>query len=193
MKGVQAFRGLAVASGDTTTGVLSDRVIAGTQGQRYLVGQGVGSWRSASGDVVIETLPGRSGEYLGRALTPGELASLSQHFEGVEFGLVSHLNRNGERFYQVFSGEAGVMGKASLPFSDLSGFRLEYHTHPGGTPYASLEDMKTLAGLGQESSQVVLPNGSVFRFTQSNPNTLLPTPPVGETMVGMLRRIYNWP
>lgn len=165
-------------------------MIPGKEGQFYPVGEGVQPWKSTAGGepITISTLPGRNAEYISRQLSEAELASLSKHFEGVEFGMTSHLTTKGERVYQVFSERAGELGRAPVPFSNIRGFRLEAHTHPSGTPYASGVDLDTLKALNQQSSLVVLPDGSVFRYTQTNPNTLLPSPRTGETLPQMLNR-----
>src|SRR5207247_473904 len=153
-------------SAEALTDVLSTRPIPFTT-RYYRVGEGLSPWRSASGDLVIEALPGSMGQYIARPLTPSELTSLSQHFEGVEFGLASHLNVQNERIYMVFSGEAGQLGQARVPIVRANpltgelepayrGATLHYHTHPApldaAAHLASNQDQMILRALGQEYS-----------------------------------------
>lgn len=101
-----------------------------------------------------------------RRLSPAEMADLSRQ-HGVEFSLT----------YRVGPGRAGGGGtywlhsgsqrRVSVPLGE--DVRWIYHTHPGGTRWASNPDLEVLDqlrrfGSPQRSSQIVLPNGETSRF-----------------------------
>ena len=136
-----------------------------------LAGEHSGPWASAAGDIVVDGLPGPGGILLPRAATPAEMAALSGHFEGIEFLLLLRQTADGP-VYRLLSGRAGQMGQVTANFDNV--WELLMHTHPGGSNFASPKDMALLADLGQMLSYIVLPNGSVFPFTQRFPNTTLP-------------------
>ena len=142
-----------------------------------LAGEHSGPWLSPFGDIVVNDLPGpggvvleTAGRFIRRVLETIELASLSRHFEDIEFALIRR-EVGGEMVFRLLSGRPGQVGQITANFDD--GWTLIYHTHPGGSVLATQADMNLLRKLKQSASQVVLPDGSVFMFTPTNPNTLL--------------------
>ncbi|VYU71770.1 hypothetical protein [Metakosakonia massiliensis] len=113
-----------------------------------------------------EGLPGRDGIALPRRPTAQELELLSEK-HGVEFAVT----------YKYGPGPNGAGGQYFLHSGERIkvGFSLEkdrmliYHTHPGGTAYASSADMKIMLrlkniGSPQRSSKIVPSGKDVVRF-----------------------------
>jgi RHS repeat-associated protein len=114
----------------------------------------------------INRLPGGKGIQVSRRLTPEEMLALtSEH--GVEFSLVYRTGpgkAGGGGTYFLYSGT-----KNSVQVPIETNVRWIYHTHPGGTRYASGADkaiLERLEELGspQRSSQVVPMGQEVKRF-----------------------------
>jgi hypothetical protein len=113
-------------------------------------------------------LPGYKGVKLSRRPTPAELEGLSRK-HGVEFAVIYKLGsgkggRGGQ--YYLYSGKP-----RSVEFPASSDSILIYHTHPGGTAYASPTDMELLRilqsiGSPQQSSQIVPVGKDVIRFNK---------------------------
>lgn len=102
-----------------------------------------------------------------------------KHFQGVEFAQFSKNTPNGNG-YSVISGVPGEVSQIQFSFEgpqtlkDLwGGWHLDFHTH-SSTLFASPADQAFLKALGQETSIVVMPDGSVFQFTQTIPNSIIP-------------------
>lgn len=122
-----------------------------------------------NGDVVhdITALPGARGINVPGRLTPEEMRLLTEE-HGVEFALAYErgLGKNGAGGqYKLFS---GTSNKVQVPINKDS--MLIYHTHPGGSAFASDGDRNVLtklmeAGSPQRSSQII-PIGSdeITRF-----------------------------
>lgn len=115
---------------------------------------------------VGEGLPGSAGVSIAARPSAVELANLTEK-HGVEFAVTykygTGMNGGGGQYY-LFSGtSAGV--RVPVAADQM----LIYHTHPGGTPFASQADMDLLgflkaAGSPQRSSQIVPVGKDVIRF-----------------------------
>jgi hypothetical protein len=113
-------------------------------------------------------LPGVKGVKLSRRPTPAELEGLSAK-HGVEFAVIYKLGAGkggGGGQYYLYSGRPR---RVDFPVSPDS--ILIYHTHPGGTAYASPADMQVLKilqsiGSPQNSSQIVPAGKDVVRFSK---------------------------
>jgi hypothetical protein len=114
-----------------------------------------------------EGLPGSGGVPISSRPTPLELENLTQK-HGVEFAVTYKLgpgvNGGGGQYY-LFS---GAKGSVEVPLA--ADQMLIYHTHPGGTAFASQADMNLLQALKaigspQRSSQIVpVGKNTVVRF-----------------------------
>ncbi|MFN7874424.1 MAG: RHS repeat-associated core domain-containing protein, partial [Pirellula sp.] len=145
-----------------------------------LAGENSGPWTSSAGDIVIPHLPGRASLPVERELTAEEGASISRHFEDIEFSLVKVTNHvkdpitkkvEEQVLYRLFSGEPGETGRIVYQ-RGLKG-ELLWHTHPPlSRPMASWDDRRTLEFFDQWESQVVQSDGSVFMYNINVPNTL---------------------
>jgi hypothetical protein len=151
---------------------------AETVGAKFLVPKALGSVRTAAlgepgavadllyGARLGERLPGSIGVVIPTRPTPVELANLTEK-HGVEFATTyTHgPGRNGGGGqYRLYSGTRAAV---EVPVS--ANEMLIYHTHPGGTSFASQADMDVLellklAGSPQRSSQIVPVGKEVVRF-----------------------------
>ncbi|OQS43057.1 hypothetical protein, partial [Chromobacterium haemolyticum] len=113
-----------------------------------------------------EGLPGAAGVAIPSRPMPVQLANLTEK-HGVEFAATYKYgpgtNGGGGQYY-LYSGERGAV---EVPIS--ANEMLIYHTHPGGTAFASQADMDVLnllklAGSPQRSSQIVPVGKDVVRF-----------------------------
>lgn len=118
-----------------------------------------------------EGLPRASGVPIPARPTVQELENLTAK-HGVEFAVTYKLGagrRGGGGQYFLYSGDAGSV---KIPLEADSMFI--YHTHPGGTPWASGPDKKVmeklrLLGSPQRSSQVIpVGKGRAVRFNENN-------------------------
>ena len=115
---------------------------------------------------VGEGLPGSEGVAIPSRPTPTELANLTAKHD-VEFAVTYKYGAGpdgGGGQYYLYS---GVQGEVQVPVS--ADEMLIYHSHPGGTAWASPEDMNLLdalrqVGSPQRSSQIVPVGKDVVRF-----------------------------
>lgn len=133
------------------------------------------AWQSTSiPSLRIRTLPGPNGRRISQPLTHQELAGLSGHFEGVEFG-ISTRTINGREIHLLESGRAGQLGRIETSWVDVGNVRMGPHTHPDmNANVVSISDRDLLISLRaaqeregfavQEFAEIVLPDGSVFTF-----------------------------
>jgi hypothetical protein len=132
-----------------------------------LAGTNSAPWKSADGDIVIEELPGRGGVLANREPTPKELAEMAKNFEDIEFALLTR-EVDGVMQYRIVSGEAGEIGQVRI--AEHGGvWNHVMHTHPPGGPSSrvpSPHDRAILQKYDQESSLIVLPDGTTIRFGQ---------------------------
>jgi hypothetical protein len=117
---------------------------------------------AAEGSSLLK-LPGSQGVAVGaRRLSTGQMLSLTQEWQ-VEFSLVYRTGSGrsgGGGTYWLYSGSKN---QVMVPVG--KDVRWIYHTHPGGTPYASIPDKNVLlrlqeTGSPQRSSQVLPLGGS---------------------------------
>ena len=97
---------------------------------------------------------------------------MARHFEDIEFAVLTK-EIDGKMVQRIVSGEAGESGQIRY-FHDGE-WTLVMHTHPPGGKFsevASAEDMRYLKLFQQESSIVVLPDGTTFTFTQKSNRVL---------------------
>ena len=117
---------------------------------------------------VGEGLPGASGVPIAGRPTAAQLEALTVKHD-VEFAVTYKLGPGkggGGGQYFLFSGE-----KAAVDIPLRSDSMLIYHTHPGGTPWASSADMNVMRyletlGSPQRSSQIVPVGKDVVRFNK---------------------------
>ncbi|WP_330272710.1 type IV secretion protein Rhs [Lentzea sp. NBC_00516] len=144
-----------------TSAIMSAEAIGGSAALA-----GVGATAVLAEGASLGALPGTAGVQIAGRLNPGQMAALSAE-HGVEFALIyRHGPKEGGRggTYHLYSGQARSVTVPVGP--DVQWI---YHTHPGGTPYASYADVGALqslkaAGSPQRSSQVILPSGGTIRF-----------------------------
>jgi hypothetical protein len=142
---------------------------------------------SRGSEIVIDRLPGTDPLPLDRPLSTKELASLSRHYDEVEFGTVWK-KINGRGSWYLESGEPGQWGEMLAHWADEPNVIMGPHTQPAGLPMstrASMEDWNTLdrlttaqakAGVVQQkAATVVTSDGQVFRFNLDYSNTRLKT------------------
>ena len=111
-------------------------------------------------------MPGSGGVTIPGRPTPLELENLTAKHR-VEFAVTYQHGPGpggGGGQYYLFSG-----AKSSVEVPVAADQMLIYHTHPGGTPYASPADMRLLdvlrsVGSPQQSSQIVPVGKPVVRF-----------------------------
>ncbi|MDT0140819.1 LysM peptidoglycan-binding domain-containing protein [Acidovorax sp. PRC11] len=117
---------------------------------------------------VGEGLPGGAGVAVPMRPTPAQLEALTVKHD-VEFAVTYKLgpsqNGRGGQYF-LYSGEKGAV---DVPLQ--KDMMLIYHTHPGGTPWASPQDMnlmRSLEAIGspQRSSQIVPVGKDVVRFSK---------------------------
>ena len=169
------------ATGQFTGGIVGVRQpgrVGGSQGPFASRPRGIGNTTTATlgepgavtdllyGARPGEGLPGSAGVAIPARPTPTELANLTEK-HGVEFATTYKYgpgpNGGGGQYY-LYSGE---LGSVEVPIS--ADEMLIYHTHPGGTSFASQGDMDVLdllklAGSPQRSSQIVPVGKDVVRF-----------------------------
>ena len=117
---------------------------------------------------VGEGLPGGAGVAVPGRPTPAQLEALTVKHD-VEFAVTYKLgpgqNGRGGQYF-LYSGEKGAV---DVPLQ--SDMMLIYHTHPGGTAWASPQDMNVMRfleaiGSPQRSSQIVPVGKDVVRFSK---------------------------
>jgi len=124
-------------------------------------GEGVRGRGRARGNW-FDSLPGSGGVFVARRLTVAEMEQLTVKYN-VEFSLVYRIGagkNGGDGWYFLYSGT-----RSEVQVDIDKDIRWIYHTHPGGTPWASLTDQETLfllerAGSPQRSSQLIPVGGS---------------------------------
>ncbi|WP_438307003.1 RHS repeat domain-containing protein (plasmid) [Streptomyces sp. HUAS TT11] len=153
-----ALGGGCLATAPVCAAEIAEMATGGASGGSAAVGAGAA--------LSLTKLPGRAGVKISGRLSSKMMADLSEE-HGVEFALIYRTGngRNGGGgSYWLYSGKA-----RAVRFPGEGDVRLIYHTHPGGTAYASRADMRALEtlkenGSPQRSSEVVLPDGSTVRF-----------------------------
>ena len=132
-------------------------------------------WSSTTGDVVVDgaDLPGDLGVNVARRLTTTEMEALTTTHGGIEFSLVYRTGAGRNGGGGTYSLHSGTSNTVSVPIG--SDVRWIYHTHPGGTAYASgipgdqnVLWLLNLSGSPQRSSTVIPVGGTPFRFNLLN-------------------------
>ena len=98
---------------------------------------------------------------------------MAKYFEDVEFTILTR-ELNGVSEQRIMSGIPGQLGEFTLDAKSLvaDGWKLEMHTHPPGIlqNVASRDDQFALTQFNQETSKVVLPDGSTFTYSTFSRN-----------------------
>src|SRR5437667_10250094 len=94
------------------------------------------TWSSANGDIVVNGayLPGSAGVQIARRLTAAEMEALTVTHK-VEFSLVYRAGLGPSGTCGTYWLYSGTINRVRVPLG--SDVRWIYHTHPGGTPFAS--------------------------------------------------------
>ncbi|MEU8265485.1 hypothetical protein AB0C02_33440, partial [Micromonospora sp. NPDC048999] len=161
---VRTFTGSKVMRDLTVDDIHTYYVMAGEQ---PVLVHNCGGGTGTAAETGSPTSQGGAGVQVPGRMSPQELAALSNE-HGVEFALTykagSGKNGGGGSYWL----HSGQRRRVMVPIG--ADERLIYHTHPGGTPYASKGDINVLnllrqAGSPQRSSQIVLPDASTVRFS----------------------------
>jgi hypothetical protein len=140
--------------------------------------------------IQVEALPGPYGVDIARPLRPIELRTLSDHFEGVEFGMFFQYKPGRGQSpggqWTLVSGRPGEFGYIEgVGYATGPNMYMGPHTHPSGlfSNFASKSDRNMLelaignqlgSGIPLQQSAIVVSPDSTFRFNIESPNLSYP-------------------